>query len=292
MIEVIKGLYKKYQLLDDQIDRAVKYLQYYQYIRDEFSLDDLGKALVNLQKQAGVSLSGELCPKTLNVMTLPRCGCKEQMVESATNMPKWGISTLNYFISGRDNDLSANDWDACIRDAFSSIEKICGLTFERVFELGRANLVLGVGQGRGDGFDGPSGVLAWFELPNSSNFRGRLNGKFDLGESWVYKSGRGIKLQNVSCHEILHGLGLSHSSDSSDLMAPFYSPDVVVPQSGDIAKLVARYGKPKPSDQVPPTPAQPIPQNPSCNEMLIKLNSGGVCGKIEIPGYRVSRIDA
>jgi hypothetical protein len=268
------------------IINAIQYLKKFGYLvkSGTLSLSDIKDAVAKFQAIYGILQDGKAGPKTLGAIAQPRCGCPEFFAEEATDrLNKWGSNKLTYYIHGRDSDLSSGVWDATIAGAFGQITDVCNLQFTKVDSISKANFVLGVGRGSRDNFDGPSGTLAWHELPSSFSYKGQLWGKFDLDETWTI-NGRGIKLLNVATHEIIHGCGLTHSSVKTALMAPFYSSDLAKPQhNDDITRLQARYGKPlvdipEPTPVPVPTPT-PVPV-PGGNKIIIE-----VVGEINIPGY-------
>ena len=226
----------------------IKYLEWFGYLKSgEWDLTDLIRAILQLQKQAGVNPDGEVGDKTLGIMNMPRCAMKERQVSG-----KWGLKTLKYYIQSRDNsDMTADQWDEEMRLGCEAWSEVTDLKFVRTNSFSDANLVLTAGW-----IDGPSSTLAYYQLPPGNNYRGRLSGKFDTGERWILlnNSGSGIRLRNVVSHEIGHGLGLYHSNVSSALMAPFYSRNIVKPQQNDdVTRIQRLYGKPTgPTD--PPTP--------------------------------------
>lgn len=282
----------KVSIAVDKVHRFIEYLRYFGYlVKDgDLSLDEIVAAIRKLQAHAGVEQDGELDQKTLGLMDWPRCGCAEGVVEDATNPAKWGLSELTYFIKGRDTDLPTNVWDSIIAKAFSNWEQVCALRFKQVNNEANANLVITVGQGAKDNFDGPSGTLAWAYLPSSSNFRGQLLMKFDVSETWVEAdSPRGIRMVNVATHEFGHMLGLTHSQISTALMAPFYSPQIATPQaSDDIPRIQALYGPATiPADPSPTNPPVTPPSVPS-KETVITIK--GNVDSIQINGYRVSKM--
>ena len=230
------------------LERFIKYLEWFGYLKSgEWDLTDLIRAILQLQKQAGVNPDGEVGDKTLGIMNMPRCAMKERQVSG-----KWGLKTLKYYIQSRDNsDMTADQWDEEMRLGCEAWSEVTDLKFVRTNSFSDANLVLTAGW-----IDGPSSTLAYYQLPPGNNYRGRLSGKFDILERWILliNSGSGIRLRNVVSHEIGHGLGLYHSNVSSALMAPFYSRNIVKPQQNDdVTRIQRLYGKPTgPTD--PPTP--------------------------------------
>jgi len=280
---------------EGNINKAISYLKKYGYLRKEVkSVEDLLLVINKFQSISGINQTGILDGQTLRIMDYPRCSLPdiyedEDIVENASDFAKWGKKELNYFIASTDGDMSKELWFATIKKAFDNISAICGLTFTQVNSLSQSNLVLDTGRGRSDDFDGSSGTLAWFQLPTTSNFMGRLSGKFDLDEFWLGngQSGRGIYLLNVATHEICHGLGLRHSKVNSALMAPIYSPSIAVPQQNDdIPRLQNLYGKPvvsKPNPEPEPTP-------PPKDSKTTIISINGNVESISIPGYRITKI--
>lgn len=283
------------------------YLRKFGYLDgvDEFSLlksDDVGKILNLLSERikrfnrmAGLPDSDTITGKTIKAMSAPRCLAKDCFTETeeAGTLSKWGITNIRYFLNGYDKDISKEEWDESIRVALSYGEAVCNIKFEKVESAQDANFVISLGQGSRDDFDGSSGVLAWCQLPPSSSFRGQLISKFDVDETWIPfgKTGRGIYLVNVACHEIVgHGLGISHHDVPKSLMNPFYDPAIDKPQAEDIRQLRLRYGAAVINQPIPvPTPSPtPNPNPPSNDKTVITLT--GNFSKIEIPGYRVQKL--
>lgn len=271
----------RFEIAVDVFKQAIDYLKYYGYLADNNALtvQALLEAIKKFQELYGIFVDGVLNPKTIRAMTMPRCCLTDlpAIEEARRSNYKWAKTELTYYISGYDSDISRSDWDNSIRMAFNYWSEVTPLRFTKVASSDRANFILGVGTGRKNNFDGPSGTLAWFQLPPNSNYNGQLKGMFDSAESW----NRDVLLVNVACHEIGHGLGLEHSKVKTALMAPFYSRSVARPQpNDDISRIQALYGK-----NVAGTPV-PIPEPlPDDHQMTILLN-----GSISIPGYRIQKM--
>lgn len=206
------------------------------------------KAVEDFQTFAGLEVTGELDEKTLETMTLPRCGVKDK-VGTGDNRAKryalqgsrWKVKSLSYKISKYPPKLKRKDVDDEIQRAFNVWSDFTDLTFtpksgqvhiEIRFESGE--------HGDGDPFDGPGGTLAHAYFPV---FGGDAH--FDASETWSINSYRGTNLFQVAAHEFGHSLGLSHSDVRSALMAPFYrgyDPLFNLDQD-DIDGIQALYGK-------------------------------------------------
>lgn len=277
----------------ENIERVYNYLKVYGYIDDNSAkkIESLIYAVKRFQEVSGLIPTGLIDGKTIKMMSYPRCSMTDRQ---DINSGYWGINHLTYFIQSYDKDISRSEWGDAINAACEEISKVCNITFEEVNNKSNANIVMGVGSGRRSGFDGPSGTLAYAYLPPYANYKGQLGLYFDADELWIGlgKTGRGIYLKNVACHELGHNLGLTHSKVSTALMAPFYSPNIDRPQQNDdITRLVNLYGKarPKPKPEPDPTPVPDPPSEPSPEGKTSIIIEGNITN-IDIPGYRVYKI--
>lgn len=243
---------------------TIKYLYRYGYINfDNIDIESVKRAVKIFQEVAELVIDGVIGPKTWMATKWPRCGCPDHKLVALEEQlekleGKWGRKSLVFYIDKRDSDLPASTWDSIIAQAFDQWAKVANLRFDVTTSRAKANFIMSVGRGRIDGFDGSGGTLAWAQLPPTNAYEGQLLCKFDQGETWVKDlSSRGILLLNVACHEIGHLLGLDHSRDSNDLMAPFYKPGISKPQVGDINRIQRLYGKPTDSPTPIPTPQPP-----------------------------------
>jgi hypothetical protein len=279
---------------EENIRRAFDYLNRYGYVSDsqEQTINKVIDAIKRLQRLGGLPETGEIDGKTLTLMSVPRCACTdvEFLTEGATNSPRWGLSTLNWYVAGWDKEISKGEWVASIDEAFYNWAQVCNLKFQQVQSKQDANIVLDIGRGRADDFDGSSGTLAWMSVISSYNFKGQHLGKFDEDETWIPKgrTGRGIYLVEVATHEIGHSLIGSHSKRPNALMGPFYRQGLSKPQQDDdIPRAVNLYGS---TITVTPTPTpvpQPTPEG-EADEIVIRLKGQGA--RVSIDGYRISKL--
>lgn len=272
----IKALSQPYNLDAGQVKEAIDYLDYFGYLEEaQPTVLDAEQGIVAFQEIVGVEVDGVLGPQTLRAMQAPRCGLPDYPMMAAE--ARWRRTHLRWFIQGYVEGLPREQVDDILVTAWSSWSDVAGVTFEKVNSQAVADLIVSVGQGRADGFDGPQGVLAWAYLPQGDDRQ--LLMKFDLSETWTMTTQqRGILLLNVAAHEFGHMLGLDHSRVKTALMAPYYSPGVSKPQSSDdILRIQSLYGPPI----SPPSP----PSVPTPGEIVIRVR-----GEVSVDGYRLTKL--
>lgn len=239
----------------------VGFLTSYGYLLPEEASDPAAvvAATAVAQELYGLPVTGVADEMTIRAFSrTPRCGVTDAQ-EAREAINRWGIQHLTYSIEATPNgrDLTSEIAAHRIAQAFQSWSGVCGLTFELISDRQACNLLIGVGRGRRAGFDGPSGTLAWAELPPSDGHRGQLEMRFDLDENFVAApTASGILLENVACHEVGHLIGLNHTNVSGSLMLPTYSSRVAKPQSDDVQRAQARYGKPASTPVPTPIPGE------------------------------------
>lgn len=212
------------------------------------------------------------------------CGCTAQfLVESQT--AAWRKRTLTWWLAGSLPNLSDASARQGLAEAFGNWTAVCGLQFREAGPGERPDIVCTTGV-----IDTAGKTLAWSELPDGSDRQ--LTQKYDQADAFVIaaRPGRGqIDLVAVACHELGHALGLDHSAPGSgDLMEPTYQPGRRTPQPGDIRRIQALYGPPRPRPQPDPSGDTPTsaPAGGESDPIIIRIYGAS---KIQIPGYRVTR---
>lgn len=204
---------------------------------------------------------------------------------------KWGSHELGYKFLNATPDLQASRQQEIIRETFSRWSAVSALQFKEAKSTETADLSVAFHRGsHGDGspFDnggGPDGntlAHAFFPPPNGGSWAGSLH--FDEFETWKDQpGGTGIRLYNVSLHEIGHLLGLDHSQDQGAIMYAYYSEDRNDLRPDDIAGIQSLYGSPvtapiaispgqKISGHLPQTKAEVRYQVTLQNKLLLRLD--------------------
>jgi len=92
--------------------------------------------------------------------------------------------------------------------------------------------------------DGAGNALAWSYMPDGNN--SPVEQRYDYSEEWALGplpwNSEYVDLQAVMCHEVGHALGLDHSDNDNDLMAPYYDVTIREPQANDLRRMEKLYG--------------------------------------------------
>lgn len=228
----------------------------------------LSSALAKFQGFYGLDQSGEVDKLTERAIAeRVFYGCGNADNEQSGKVCKWNSKEISYHVARTPSGLNEVEAKACYRRAWESWEKVCGIRVTEVPNPERANVLMDVGRGRRADFDGPSGVLAWSQMPCGGQTQ--LLQRYDLDETFGVTPARGvILLENVACHEIGHALGISHIAPSlgQALMNPTYSARIAKPLALDIEEATKRYGK---GASLPPT-------DPAPKQVTIVIQDPGV----------------
>jgi hypothetical protein len=215
----------------------------------QYGYDDVEQ----MQEFYGLKTDGFCGPVTLSAMSRPRCGVQDFGVQADC---KWGKRDFLYWNGrggfslfhkemprGRSRVQSADMIDEGFKRWASVLP---GFSFSRTQDAAACDMWIGGGSGRRQGFDGPGRVLAWAYMPCGPDSE-KLESRFDMDEHFTYNSGKRhqdpwVLAWSVWLHELGHLLGLDHSSNPNDLMAPYYDPDIVDLQPGDVRRIQKLYG--------------------------------------------------
>ncbi|MGI9389906.1 MAG: matrixin family metalloprotease [Boseongicola sp.] len=157
-------------------------------------------------------------------------------------------SGLNYNTSLYDQD----DFDDALQDAFDRWENVAAIDFTY---SASSNVDVDVTMGSLGGSTVGLASFSYFDTsPLDTIFDATVT--LDSNETWAPYGGGALDFFSVALHEIGHVLGLGHVNDTSEIMNPFISTDVL--GDGDISGVQYLYGSG--GAEVPPVedpPADP-----------------------------------
>uniref|UniRef100_A0A665UQJ8 Peptidase metallopeptidase domain-containing protein n=1 Tax=Echeneis naucrates TaxID=173247 RepID=A0A665UQJ8_ECHNA len=233
-------------------------------INNTFSSD-----LETMQTFFGLEVTGVLDNSTITVMKAPRCGVSDiSQYGHFFGKPRWKKRLITYRITQYTRDLSRNQVDATIAQAFQLYSDVIPLEFKQIYSGTADIMILFKGGSHGDfyPFDGAGGVLAHANSPGAQEGG---DTHFDDDETWTLTQ-RGVNLLLVAAHEFGHALGLDHSRDRRALMYPTYQ---YVNTNGyrlpddDRQGVQALYGRKK---ELPEDPTEaPNPRDERCSRGLV-----------------------
>ena len=202
------------------------------------------------------------------------CSYPDAIPDNGRSFAKYGYFPSGYTIKWRfaTNDILSHklnvggfttSWITAMTVAFNRWSRHLDVSFQYQ-KSGSVNWLITTGR-----IDGPSGTLAWAELPPSANFTGKLTQKIDTSERFIASdepNPRYIDIVRVMTHEAGHSLGLGHlpvRSYSGALLNPMYGT-VTHPTRHDINELRKVYKKAPSVDD-----GTNKPTNPGDDDMLI-----------------------
>ncbi|KAK2166169.1 hypothetical protein LSH36_41g12006 [Paralvinella palmiformis] len=197
------------------------------------------EAIKNFQRMVGLKVTGLLDKSTRTKMAAPRCGMPD-MVPPGSYLPppgvaldpgtnpqnfyvpgyKWNKTDLTWMVHNFSPDLNTGSQRRAFYNALKYWSDVTPLTFN---EVAATNADIKIkfargehGDGVGNAFDGPGGILAHAFYPENGDTH------FDEDELWTQYTNDGTNLEIVAAHELGHALGLGHSNVPNALMAPYY----------------------------------------------------------------------
>ncbi|GMI98188.1 hypothetical protein like AT4G16640 [Hibiscus trionum] len=214
------------------LNQIKKYLHSYGYYHhdtedtfdDRFD-DSLESALKAYQDYLGIDVTGKIDSDTIKGVLTPRCGVPDHLVSNYRfNGGKWTKRSLSWSVKNSVNVFTPDEMTPALTAAFKSWADVSPLKFANAGKGKKGDITIGFfPRDHGDGYPFKAEEFAHAFPPKD----GRLhyNAKWD----WTFdptKKGENNKIdvQSVGVHEIGHTLGLSHSSDTSAVMYPYYNP--------------------------------------------------------------------
>uniref|UniRef100_A0A6Q2XMF3 72 kDa type IV collagenase n=1 Tax=Esox lucius TaxID=8010 RepID=A0A6Q2XMF3_ESOLU len=175
---------------------ALHYLnKFYGCPQDRCNLMVLKDTLKKMQKFFSLQETGEIDPKTVEIMKKPRCGVPDVAEYNFFHRkPMWQKHDITYRILGHSPDLDEGTIDDAFFRAFKVWSDVTPLKFTRLMD-GEADIMINFGRNEhGDGypFDGKDGLLAHAFAPGPG-----IGGDshFDDDEQWTLGEGQVVKVK-------------------------------------------------------------------------------------------------
>ena len=225
------------------------------------TIQQLKDAVRNLQGFAGLNMTGDIDEDTRRLIRKKRCGVQDVSLGFRNKRAirvkryniqgqRWSHSNLTWSLRRLPRNLHVTR-DVIRRELHYALEvwsRHTQLTFTETYDdVGADIQIFFHSRYHGDGypFDGQGSVLAHAFFPGAGR-GGDVH--FDEDEHWSERreiSHHATSLFAVAVHEFGHSLGLSHSTERSSLMFPWYSTipqDYSLPQD-DMEAIQYLYGE-------------------------------------------------
>lgn len=198
--------------------------------------EDISMALKEMQRFAGIPVSGIMDDPTKQLLNTPRCGMRDVSKNLVNAKRKrrytlqgtqWQKEKLTWkLLNDNDDGLTRAQVESVLEQAFSKWQAITNLKFTKLEGTDPNESDIQVSFVRyyhNDQypFDGPGGTLAHAYYPlNNQGLSGDVH--FDDDEVYTINSPSGRSLLWVAVHEIGHSIGLEHSNIKEAVMYPWY----------------------------------------------------------------------
>lgn len=180
------------------------------------------------------------------------------MAGYALEGPRWGTGRVTWSLAAAGGAFSSAlgpAWEPEARAAIAAWQAACGASFEQVEDGPDADVRIGFGRLGATGAEIGDASYGYYPSAAGGTFvpgtAVRAEDPFERpagtpGPSAAYL-GTGTTVAQVLLHEVGHALGLDHSADAADVMAPVAGPGNRTLSASDAAGARALYGPPAPA---------------------------------------------
>lgn len=210
-----------------EVKQLQKYLKKFGYFESDCGGgygEDTENAVTEFQKMMNLTIDGIAGPETKGMMCTPRFDNHIDFEESVRNFVKG--AEVRYWVGAQPGYMNRDEMMSELTNALSQWTEVADMSFIQVEKREDCDLsIRWTDQSRTNDFlfDGPGGTLAKAT---------RDNLEFDAAERWELQSNEDAPSTHffflpVALHELGHVIGLGHSKEMQDVMAPYYFPNKV-----------------------------------------------------------------